>query len=68
MGPDEKAELALGLDLDCLMRSSRDMSRPLDMVVGLERATGSAVAEAKTTARSCSCGGGGEGVRLGVLL
>lgn len=37
VGPEEKAGLALGLDLDCLMRSSRDMSRPLDMVAGRVR-------------------------------
>lgn len=43
-GPDEEAGLDLGLDLDCLMRSSRDMSRPLDMVPGGWKRTGPAAA------------------------
>lgn len=34
VGPDEEGAPPLGLVLDCLMRSSRDMSRPLDMVAG----------------------------------
>jgi hypothetical protein len=40
VGPEEKERLglALGLDLDCMIRSSSDISRPLDMVAGRVRA------------------------------